>query len=260
MTELLLDERQARIQQLLEQSGRVLATELAESFGVSEDTIRRDLREMAAAGLCKRVYGGALKAAPSYAPLAERDTERPEAKTVLAVTLAGMIEPNMTVFLDSSSTNLALARLLVDRGDAITIVTNTPSIAAIVVQSEKIDVVMIGGPIDRRVSAAVGARALRDAEMVRPDLCMLGVCGFSAETGITALHLEDAEFKRVIAGRSRKVVLAITSDKLGTVAAHDVIPIEAVTVMAVEHDTKEDVLAPYRASGMTIIHAAEGRD
>lgn len=50
MTELLLDERQARIQQLLEQSGRVLASELAESFGVSEDTIRRDLREMAAAG------------------------------------------------------------------------------------------------------------------------------------------------------------------------------------------------------------------
>ena len=60
MTELLLDERQTRIQQLLEQSGRVLASELAESFGVSEDTIRRDLREMAAAGLCKRVYGGAL--------------------------------------------------------------------------------------------------------------------------------------------------------------------------------------------------------
>lgn len=116
MTELLLDERQTRIQQLLEQSGRVLASELAESFGVSEDTIRRDLREMAAAGLCKRVYGGALKAAPSYAPLAERDTERPEAKTALATTLAGLIEPNMTVFLDSSSTNLALARLLVDRG------------------------------------------------------------------------------------------------------------------------------------------------
>ncbi len=64
MTELLLHERQARIQELLQQSGRVLAAELAESFGVSEDTIRRDLREMAAAGLCKRVYGGALRAVP----------------------------------------------------------------------------------------------------------------------------------------------------------------------------------------------------
>lgn len=53
--------------------------------------------------------------------------------------------------------------------------------------------------------------------------------------------------------------LAITRDKLGTVAAHDVIPIETVNVMAVEHDTKEDVLAPYRASGMTIIYAADER-
>ncbi|WP_043061902.1 DeoR/GlpR family DNA-binding transcription regulator [Brucella anthropi] len=260
VTEFLLHERQARIQELLQQSGRVLAADLAESFGVSEDTIRRDLREMAAAGLCKRVYGGALKAAPSYAPLAERDRERPEAKTALAATLAALIEPNMTVFLDSSSTNLALARFLADRGDVITVVTNTPSIAAIVLQSNKIDVVMIGGPIDRRVSAAVGTRALRDAELVRPDLCMLGVCGFSAETGITALHLEDAEFKRVIAGRSRKVVLAITSDKLGTVAAHDVLPIEAVNVMAVEYDVDEAALAPYAALGMKILRAAADRN
>lgn len=255
MIELLLHERQTQIQQLLERTGRVLANELAETFGVSEDTIRRDLREMAAAGLCKRVYGGALKTALSYAPLAQRDAERPEAKTALATALAGLIEPNMSVFLDSSSTNLALARLLVGRGDPLTVVTNTPSIAAIVVQSDKIDVVMIGGPVDRRVSAAVGARALRDAELVRPDLCILGACGIAAEIGVTALHLEDAEFKRVIAGRSHKVVLAITSDKLGTVAAHDVIPIEAVDVMAVEHDAKEDVLAPYRASGMNIVRA-----
>ena len=260
MTELLLHERQARIQELLDQTGRVLASELADTFGVSEDTIRRDLREMAAAGLCKRVYGGALKAAPSYAPLAERDCERPEAKAALAMALAGLIEPDMTVFLDSSSANLALARLLVERGDPLTVVTNTPSIAAILLQSEKIDVIMIGGPVDRRVSAAVGARALRDAELVRPDLCVLGACGMAAEIGVTALHLEDAEFKRVIAGRSRKVALAITTEKLGTVAAHDVVSLDDVSVMVVEDDVDEDVLAPYTALGLNIVCAAQGRN
>ncbi|NKB79316.1 DeoR/GlpR transcriptional regulator [Ochrobactrum daejeonense] len=258
--ELLLHERQARIQQLLEQSGRVLAAELAESFGVSEDTIRRDLRDLAAAGLCKRVYGGALRAVPEPVSLAERDVERPEAKAALAAVLHGLIESGMTVFLDSSSVNTALARLLVERGDTITVVTNTPSIAAIVMGSQQIELIVIGGPIDRRVSAAVGARALRDAEMLHPDLCILGACGIAAEIGVTALYLDDAEFKRVIAGRSRSVVLAITSDKLDTVAAHDVVPLEDVSVMAVEDDADEAALAPYAASGMKIVRAAAGRD
>src|SRR5690606_7307456 len=160
-TELLLHERQARIQELLQQSGRVLAAELAESFGVSEDTIRRDLREMAAAGLCRRVYGGALRAVPEPAPLAERDCERPQAKAALAAALARLVEPGMTVFLDASSVNTALARLMVERGEAITVVTNTASIAVILMGSPAIALIMIGGPIDRPVSPAVGARPLR---------------------------------------------------------------------------------------------------
>jgi len=258
-TELLLHERQARIQDLLQQSGRVLATELAESFGVSEDTIRRDLRDMAAAGLCKRVYGGALKAAPSSLSLAERDGERTAAKAALAGVLLGLIEPGMTVFLDASSVNTALSRLLVERGEALTVVTNTPSIAAILLQSSEIEVITIGGPIDRRVSAAVGARALRDAETVRPDLCALGACGVAAEIGVTALFLDDAEFKRTIASRSRSVVLAITNDKLGTVAAHDVVSLDDIGVMAVEQDADEKLLAPFVAAGVNILRAATGR-
>lgn len=259
MTELLLHERQARIQELLEQSGRVLAAELAESFGVSEDTIRRDLRDLAAAGLCRRVYGGALRAVPEPSPLAERDSERPQAKAALAAVLAVLIAPGMTVFLDASSVNTALARLLVARGEAVTVVTNTPSIAAILMEAPAVEVIVIGGPIDRRVSAAVGARALRDAALLHPDLCVLGACGIAAEIGVTALHADDAEFKRVIAGRSRSVVLAVTMDKLGTVAAHDVVALEDVDAMVVEREADDAALAPYAASGMKILRAAAER-
>ncbi len=107
---------------------------------------------------------------------------------------------------------------------------------------------------DRQAGERGGrARALRDAEMLHPDLCILGACGIAAEIGVTALYLDDAEFKRVIAGRSRSVVLAITSDKLDTVAAHDVVPLEDVSVMAVEDDADEAALAPYAASGMKIV-------
>jgi DeoR/GlpR family transcriptional regulator of sugar metabolism len=101
---------------------------------------------------------------------------------------------------------------------------------------------------------------LLDAELLRPDLCVLGACGIAAEIGVTALHLDDAEFKRVVAGRSRTVALAITSEKLGTVAAHDVVPLNDVGVMAVEYDVDEAALVPYAASGMKILRAAADRD
>ena len=72
MQDLLLGERQALIRTRLDLSGRVIAADLAQELGVSEDTIRRDLREMASAGLCRRVYGGALRLSPSTTSMNER--------------------------------------------------------------------------------------------------------------------------------------------------------------------------------------------
>ncbi len=250
MTELLLHERQARIQDLLQATGRVLAAELAGTFGVSEDTIRRDLREMAASGLCRRVYGGALALAPSGKTLSERGDDRTQVKAALAAALLPLIEPGMTVFLDASSVNMALARLIGEGDMAVTVATNTPAIATLLLDAPTVELIVIGGPIDRRVSAAVGARALRDAALLRPDLCVLGVCGIAAE-GVTAHQLEDAEFKRAIALRSRAVALAVTSDKIGTVAAHDVIALGEVAAMALEADAEAPPV--FAASGVKIL-------
>ena len=111
--ELLLRERKTLIQERLKANGRVLAADLAAEFNVSEDTIRRDLREMAAAGLCERVYGGALPVVPAaHTTLSERIAMAPERKAALARVAVGLIEPGMTVFLDAGSTNLAIAQLI----------------------------------------------------------------------------------------------------------------------------------------------------
>ncbi len=90
-TELLLRERKTLIQERLKADGRVLAADLAAEFRVSEDTIRRDLREMAAAGLCERVYGGALPLAPSALSLSQRVAMAPERKAALARASVGFI-------------------------------------------------------------------------------------------------------------------------------------------------------------------------
>ncbi|WEX77347.1 DeoR/GlpR family DNA-binding transcription regulator [Sinorhizobium numidicum] len=255
-TDLLLRERKSLIRERLKTEGRVLAADLAREFGVSEDTIRRDLREMAAAGLCERVYGGALPFAPDGGSLSERASLAPERKMALAQASVGFVRPGMTLFLDAGSANLAIARQIEPELSA-TIVTNTPLIASALMEKPRLDVILIGGTLDRAVGAAVGARAQRDAALLRPDLCILGTCGADAAAGLTAIHFEDAEFKRLIASRSRSVLAAVTTDKLGTAAPHAVIGVEGVSTLVLEADAPEAYVAAFTACGASVVIARE---
>ncbi|PDT83484.1 DeoR/GlpR family DNA-binding transcription regulator [Sinorhizobium sp. BJ1] len=250
--ELLLRERKSLIRERLRTDGRVLAADLAREFNVSEDTIRRDLREMAAAGLCERVYGGALPIAPDAGSLSERAALAPESKAALARASVGFIRHGMTVFLDAGSTNLAIAQTI-EPGLSATIVTNTPLIASALLEKPGLDVILIGGALDRAVGAAIGARAQRDAALMRPDLCILGTCGADADAGLTAIHFEDAEFKRLIAARSRSVVVAVTTDKLGTAAPYAVIGIDGVSTLVLEAGAPEAYIAAFTAQGASVV-------
>lgn len=253
-SDFLLQERQARIVKMLAASGRVLAGDLAVEFSVSEDTIRRDLREMAAAGLCRRVYGGALAPVPPTAPFVQRVTDQPERKGALARAAVRFIEPGMLVFLDAASTNLAIAHEIATQPiPSITVATNAPLIASALMDA--VDLIVIGGSIDRRLGAALGGRALNDAALLRPDLCILGACGVDAEAGITAFHLEDAEFKRLIARRSRSVMTTATVEKLGTAAPHDVIAVAECGRLIIEHDANAEMITDIAALGVEIIRA-----
>lgn len=212
MSELMLLERQERIKKRLSQQGRVVAATLAVEFGVSEDTIRRDLREMAAAGLCERVYGGALPIGKGRASLAQRAVEDRDTKRVLARTMAQMIEPRATVFFDAGSTNLLVAESLPD--DLIfTAITNAPAIAVCLAEKPAVASVLIGGSLDRIVGGALGAQAVEQIELLTIDLCILGTCGYDEDGRLSAHDHEDALFKRALIRRSKQVVTAVASQK-----------------------------------------------
>lgn len=253
-TDLLLRQRQSLIQDRLRLSGRVLAVDLAQEFNVSEDTIRRDLRELAAAGLCERVYGGALPVVPGGTTLAQRVGEAPERKAALAAAAVPFIKTGMTVFFDASSTNLAIAQAL-PAGLELTAVTNTPLIASALMEKPAIDLILIGGKIDRLVGAAIGAKAQRDVAVLRPDVCILGVCGVDLDAGLTAIEYEDAEFKRLVARNSAAVLAAVTNDKLGTSAPHAVITAQECTTLIVEHDANRSAADLYGRQGIRVVYA-----
>lgn len=235
------EERQHSILDLLATQGRVVASELARKFNTSEDTIRRDLRELAAAGLCKRVYGGALPVSPASGSLTEREAQNPERKQALATSLVNLIKPGQVVFIDAGSTNLLVAQALPE-DLKITVVTNAPSIATTLTERENINLILIGGTINRHTGAALGAQALRDAANIRPDLYILGVCALDVEMGLTAFDLEDAEFKRLVASQAKSIITAITNDKLETSAPFRIAGTDVLTALVAEADADELLL------------------
>ncbi len=232
MSDHFVSERQALIREQLRQSGRVLAQDLAQNFGVSEDTVRRDLREMAARGECMRVYGGALLSDSKTVPLKTRIAEDADRKALLARAVVPLLKPGMVVFIDAGSTNLAIAAELTGRAD--------------------IDLVLIGGKVDPAVGAAIDAMALRQLELMRPDLCVLGVCGVAVETGLSADVFEDAVFKRLACSASQRIVAAITTEKLGHKAAFHVHDFSPPLSLVLERDADRVLVEGVSSRGVDV--------
>jgi DeoR/GlpR family transcriptional regulator of sugar metabolism len=232
------------IEKQLAVEGRVVSADLADSLHVPVDMIRRDLRELAARGVCRRVYGGAVK--PAVAPSFTAVT----AKSTLAKRTAGIISAGQVVFFDAGRTNLAVAQALETELQA-TIVTSSPAIAVALMSHANIELIVIGGKIERAAGAAIGAMAAEAIRYWRFDLCLLGACAI-AEEGISALQVEDAAMKRALIDASAEVVVAAIADKVGTRAAFHVAPLERLGRLIVEQGSPASELARIRAAGVEV--------
>lgn len=246
-----VSERQTLIFAELQSKGRVLAQDLAQTFDVSEDTIRRDLRDMAARGLCERVYGGALISSGKTVPLSHRMTDMQDRKDALGQAAAACIAQGATIFLDAGSTNLAIARHLPE-GAGLTVITNTPVIAAELSGRADLELIVVGGRIDPAVGAAIDMTAIAQLEDMRPDLCILGVCGMTAADGLSADIYQDATFKRLACKASRRTMAAITSEKLGAGAAFHVAPLNPDLTLVLEDDADEAFVRDLRRHKLDI--------
>jgi DeoR/GlpR family transcriptional regulator of sugar metabolism len=254
--ELLPGQRQDLIRARLDTEGRVIAAELAGEIGVSEDTVRRDLRDLASRGQCVRVYGGALPIGEKPGTLAKRASKGEQEKAELARTAVKWITEGATVFLDAASTNIAIARSLPPEL-SVTCITNAPQIAAALALHDSVELVVIGGGVDRRLGASVGAKAVADAAELRPDICFPGACGVDAMAGITTFHADDAAFKRMIVERSAMTIIPVTSAKLGKAAPFQVMSLADCTAVIVESDAPDDIVSDCEKAGATVYRAEE---
>ena len=238
----------------LAQGHSVVAAALAQEFAISEDAIRRDLRALADEGLCRRVYGGALPLSPGSVALAARAVVGRDRKQVLARTAARMIQPREFVFLDSSSSNLALAGLLPEDYE-LTVATNSLDIGAALLRRQDLKLILVGGPVDPSIGGCVDGAAVQSVSLLNIDRCFIGTCSVSATTGLGAFHSSDATFKRALIEVSRHCSTVITTEKFDTRAPYRVAPLAKIESIVVEHDAPAQLLASLTQAGVSVIQA-----
>jgi DeoR/GlpR family transcriptional regulator of sugar metabolism len=175
-------------------------------------------------------------------------------KRALALAALSLISQVSTVFLDSGSTNLALAREMPsDR--SLTIATNSISIASVLLERKNFKVIILGGEIERETGAAIGPSAIREAERLSFDLCFLGACAVSVSLGIGAFHLADAEFKRTLIAKSDRTAVLVTRDKVETRAPFQVAALAVLDHVVLEGGTAEEIVATVSNAGPKVILA-----
>lgn len=246
--------RKQAILATLKQDGQVIAKALSETFGVSEDTIRRDLREMAADGLLQRVHGGALPSSPAVADFSQRKHISTAAKSAIARKAAELILPGQVAILDGGTTCVELARHLPMALQA-TVVTHSPSIAVELVDHPGIEVVLIGGRLFKHSIVTVGAAAIEAIGHIRADIFFMGVTGVHPVAGLSTGDLEEAYIKRALAARAAEVVVLASSEKINAASAYVIAEAKAANTIVVERETPKALTKPLAALGIGILRA-----
>jgi DeoR/GlpR family transcriptional regulator of sugar metabolism len=251
---MLKEERQQYILERLKHDGKALASDLETALKVSEDTIRRDLRELAELGLLQRVHGGALPRSPAATTYHVRHSRPNSTKIALAIRAVQLIRSGQVIILDGGTTTLEVAQHLPSDLHA-TIITNSPPVAVALSEHPLVEVIVIGGTLLKDSVVTVGSATVEALYNVRADLCMLGICSLHPEVGISVPDYEEAHVKLAMITNSAEVVALASSEKLGTAAPHVVAPLSELTHLITDADVPDDVLQPYAALGITILRA-----
>jgi DeoR/GlpR family transcriptional regulator of sugar metabolism len=223
------EERKKAILALLTETGRVEVTSLATRFEVSEDTIRRDLREFAAAGFLQKTYGGAVALDVANLSWAARAQIAPAAKARIGVAAASLVEPGQTVILDAGLTTLEIAKQLRER--PLRVITNSLDIANVLSESSRVQLILTGGewmPGDRYFA---GDQAQKALAAYRADWAFFGAYGVHPRAGMTASDSYDAATKRAIVGSALRTVLVADKSKFGRLGTHAVGPLGSLEAL-----------------------------
>ncbi len=253
-------QRREQIAGLVELVSRVSVADLADRFGVTEVSIRRDLTALEEQGRLRRVHGGAVVAAPEHGrgawALRER-TARGE-KQRIGKAAASLVGQGDVVVFDSGSTVVQVAAQIarpLRRTNALTVVTNSLPIIDEVGRWESPHLMCLGGLYLPEHQALVGPQTVVDMQALSADIAFLGCDGLTARTGLTTPHVLAAQVGAVIASRARRVVVVADASKIGREGLTRIIPLADVDVLVTDVGADPDEIERARGEGVEVILA-----
>jgi DeoR family fructose operon transcriptional repressor len=237
------EERLQWLRELLEQESRVRIALVAPRLGVSEMTVRRDLQELEAMGLARRVRGGAVAVGPT--PLADRHRSQARAKARIAAKLTRLLPATGAIGMDASSTVMRLVSSM-DSSRDLTVITNGPETFQMLQGKSGIAPLLTGGQLDLQTESLTGPLACRSAGQFLLTRLFASAEAVGAEQGASELSLAEAEVKRALGAVSGEVVLAVDASKLGGRSVAMSFEWEEVSLLVTELDPGDVRLDPYR--------------
>lgn len=252
--DLYLEERRHEILNHIHQQGRVSVAELGLKFGVSEVTIRSDLQALAERNLVVRTHGGAVPATRGMfdVSLASRRQRQVQEKSRIGEAGAALVADGDAIFLDSSSTALAIAQRLKNHRH-LTIITNSLAVTQEMLDAPGVTVVSAGGTLRRDTASLVGTDGLEILRKFNIQKGFFGAHGITIEEGLTDVSSEEALVKRPLVAMCRRVIAVLDATKWGQVGVASFAGLEQVDTVITDCHAPADLVAQVRALGVEVV-------
>ena len=252
---MLKEERQHKILSILKDSGKVLTLSLSQQLEVSEDTVRRDLKELADAGRVKKVHGGAILASANPFDFRERQVYAKGQKQAIGLAALSHIRKGQVIFMDGGTTNLEVARILPDELD-LTVFTNSLPIAEALADKSGIKTEILGGSLLKSARVTVGPEVISRLGMIRADLCILGIRSLDIDLGISEIDWDETLVKRAMVDSSQALLALVIEEKFASSQPYLICPARKISSLISTLPDSDERVALYRQIGIEYFNAS----
>ncbi len=245
-------ERHKYIMNKLIEEQKVVTTDLALSLDLSEDTIRRDLNKLDSMRLLEKVYGGAILITEKSVDVFNIDISAEEEKKKIVTKALPLLHDGQVIIMSGGSTNLVFAKLIPSDLKA-TIYTYSLPIAMQLSQHPNIDLIFIGGKIQKKAMVTIGMDVIQVLSKIKADICFIGASSINIKQGLTEIGYEVSVVKKAMIESSTRVVSMFSSNKLNTKMPHVVCELSQLDTIVTDLDPEDFRLEEYRKSGIFVL-------
>ena len=247
---MLKKERQEFILHQLNLHNKILCADLSNKMGVSDDTIRRDLQELAQHDKLIKVHGGALS--KSFHTAFDREmVYNLEDKHIIAQKTAALVQSGMYILTSGGTSILEFAKSL-DPNLNATFFTCSLNASIEFAHHPSIEVVMIGDKVSKDSMLTTGASAVQTIESIQADLCILGINSLDTQFGLSENDWEVVQIKKAMIKASKKTICIGISEKLNSQQKIKVANLNEIDILITELDPEDPTLLPFKHQGLTI--------